>query len=127
MKSSNSIDGYRNLDNSSMQDDQKLASLFSMLRDRISLGIVRSTMEEAKSAFEISRENSIPASSVYKKLRKLKDDNIVQLETIVTEPESGKRTAYYRCNIELLKITLDRRDFRVWLRTNEERSGKKAN
>jgi hypothetical protein len=119
MTSSNSIDRYHNSVDI-IQDNNELALLFSIVGDRISLGIIRSTMKTAKSAFEISKENSIPTSSVYKKIRKLEQLGMVQLYTTVADTESGKTTAYYRCRIESLKMTLDEDGIVARLRTNEK-------
>lgn len=90
-----------------IRDEKACVALCRALGDRISFGIIKSTIGAAKTATEISRENRFSPSSVYKKIKALERLGILQVQTIVADSQTGKRIAYYRCRVRVLEISMD--------------------
>lgn len=100
--------------------DEAFVMLCNALGDKVSFGIIKSTIKAAKSVVEISRENNIPISSVYKKIRRLKSLDMIDVQTVVTDAQSGKKVAYYRCNIKSIEMSMDGYGAKMQLKLNEE-------
>jgi predicted transcriptional regulator len=62
------------------------------------LKIIESVQNSPKSAQQISKECNIPRSTVYKKLKILQDQNLIQAKGIL---ENGVKNRVYRKNFSL--------------------------
>jgi predicted transcriptional regulator len=90
-----------------IEDEKVFVRLCKILGDKISLGIMKSTMKVSKSAVEISKEYHLPQSSVYKKIQKLQDLGILKIQAILADDVKGKKIAYYGCTIKSLEMNFD--------------------
>lgn len=102
-------------------DDRLFVPLCGILGDRVSFVIIYSTIKDAKTAIEISRESDVPLSSVYRKVRKLERLGIIQSR--VSTDANGKKIAYYTCRVKALRMSINGDGARLWVRTN---SGQEA-
>jgi predicted transcriptional regulator len=108
------IAGYNERD--AAVDGRLFVPLCEALGDRVSFVIINSTIRDAKTAIEISRESDVPLSSVYRKVRKLERLGIIQSR--VSADKSGKKIAYYTCRVKALKMSISKDGARLWLRAN---------
>src|ERR1051326_1746061 len=88
------------------------------LTDRISYKIVLSTIDHAKTTFDLSNENNLPLSSTYKRLRKLRSLGIISIEKINID-SNGKKTFWYRSKIKSLEFSLSNGKILLQLEQNE--------
>lgn len=113
-------DHYRGAEGT-IRDEKAFVALCKALGDRISFGIIKSTIRAAKTATEISRESRFSPSSVYKKIKALERLGILQVQTVVADRETGKRIAYYRCSVRALEISMDEQGTtEVWFKANRD-------
>jgi hypothetical protein len=88
------------------------------LGDDISFAIIKSTISQSRPAVEIAKAHHVPLSSVYKKIRKLKELGIIDVDKIDVDGRSGKRIAYYRSRVESLELSLSGSDTKVRIETH---------
>ncbi len=87
-------------------DDHSTAMpLLQELVDGMSYRIIMSTIDDAKTAIQISLENSLPLSSTYKKIKKLHEVGILFVERIELDGK-GKKVFYYRSKIKSMEFNL---------------------
>ncbi len=87
-------------------DDHSTAMpLLQELVDGMSYRIIMSTIDDAKTAIQISLENSLPLSSTYKKIKKLYEVGILFVERIELDGK-GKKVFYYRSKIKSMEFNL---------------------
>ena len=91
--------------NSLTFDNSTAIPVLAEIADRISCSIITSTIEAAKTACQIAMEHSLPLSSTYKKIKKLQEMSIVDVEKIDLDG-NGKRIAYYRSKIKSAEFNL---------------------
>jgi predicted transcriptional regulator len=115
---SSNIDNHYDVDGV-IQDEIVFMLLCSVLANKVSFSVIKSTMKTAKSVVDIAKENQIPISSVYKNIRHLQQIGIIKIETIATDSKSGKRIANYRCKIKLLEMSLDEEYAKLRFKTNK--------
>jgi len=80
-----------------MSDERKKAVIRALLDDQSRL-ILASTMLVPKSVIEITREQRIPITSAYRKVKELKESGLLKVERIVLT-DDGKK-------FELVKSTI---------------------
>lgn len=79
-------------------DDQKKEAILSIVSDKYSRQILYSTIDRPKSAMEISSENKIPISTVYRRIQFLHDNKLVGVTgSISTE---GKKSFLYKSKVK---------------------------
>lgn len=105
---------------SSTQDDETMLSLCTLLGNRVSFGIIKSTIESPRSAVGISRENRIPLSSVYRQIRRLQKVGIIQVESKARNKRNSKSIAYYRCKLQSVRMSLDENGPRISVKIQTE-------
>ena len=88
-------------------EDGQAVPLLQELADRISHIIILSTIDIPKTAQQISQENSLPLSSTYKKIRRLKTMNLLCIEKIHID-DSGKKVIFYKSKIKSAEFHLRR-------------------
>jgi predicted transcriptional regulator len=79
--------------------------LLQELSDRIANKIILSTIENAKTAYEISLQNGLPLSSTYRKIRKLQELRLLCIEKVQLD-NKGKKVFLYRSKIRSLKFLM---------------------
>ena len=74
-----------------------------MLSDQVSRNILSSIQRTAKSAIQISTEQNIELSKVYRRLQHLRRCNMLEISFQVTT--NGKKSYYYKSRIEGMNVS----------------------
>ncbi|MDQ3902720.1 MAG: helix-turn-helix domain-containing protein [Thermoproteota archaeon] len=85
--------------------------------DKTGCKIIMSITNISKTVSQISRENNLPQSSTYKKIKKLLNLGLITIERVNID-EKGKRVIFYRSKIKSLEINLQAGD--VFMKYNTE-------
>ena len=100
------------------QEDKNASIMLKELFDGFSYKIVMSTIEDSKTVFEICKENDLPISSTYKKIRKLKDLGLLFIHRIVIN-EKGKKVVFYKSKIQSVELILNKKQVLLQFKKNE--------
>ena len=100
------------------QEDKNASILLKELFDGFSYKIVMSTIEDSKTVFEICKENDLPISSTYKKIKKLKDLGLLFIDRIVIN-EKGKKVVFYKSKIQSVELILNKNQVLLQFKKNE--------
>jgi hypothetical protein len=76
------------------------------LGDEISLAIIKSTIEKSTPAIEIAKAHHVPLSSVYKKIRRLRELGVINIDKINVDDRSGKKITCYRSRVKAIQFSL---------------------
>jgi predicted methyltransferase len=101
------------------QENNNTSTLLKELFDGFSYKIVMSIIEDSKTVFEICKENDLPVSSTYKKIRKLKDLGLLIIDRIVIN-EKGKKVVFYKSKIQSVELILNKKQVVLNLKKNEK-------
>ncbi|HYF99847.1 MAG TPA: hypothetical protein VD815_07130 [Candidatus Saccharimonadales bacterium] len=101
------------------QENKNTSILLKELFDGFSYKIIMSTIEDSKTVFEICKENDLPISSTYKKIRKLKDLSLLFIDRIVIN-EKGKKVVFYKSRIQSVELILNKKQVVLQLKKNEK-------
>ena len=93
---------------SSYYNDYNALLLLKELSDIITYRIIISTIESAKTTYQISEENKLPLISTYKKIQKLYDTGLISIEKINIDSK-GKKVLFYRSRIKSLEFNLNQK------------------
>ena len=104
---------------STHENKNNASLLLKELFDGFSYKIVMSIIEDSKTVFEICRENDLPISSTYKKIRKLKDLGLLIIDRIVIN-EKGKKAVFYKSRIQSMELVLNKKQVVLNLKKNEK-------
>jgi predicted transcriptional regulator len=88
-----------------LNDSHIVIPLLQNIVDETAFKIILSTIDSAKTVFQLCNENKIPISSAYKKMRKLQSDGIVSVEKIEID-DNGRKVLFYKSNIKTLDFNL---------------------
>ena len=88
------------------EDDRKKAVLRALLDDHSRL-ILTATMLAPKSVIDITREQKIPITSAYRKVKELKEFGLLKVDRIVLT-QDGKKFELVRSTIRTASIQFDR-------------------
>jgi hypothetical protein len=102
----------------SLSDTNIAIPLLHEIIDEITIKIISSTIDTAKSVFQICYENKIPLSSTYRKIRKLQLDGLMSIEKIETDGK-GRRVALYRSKIKSLDFNLKKESVLLQFEKND--------
>lgn len=100
------------------QEDKNASIMLKELFDGFSYKIVMSTIEDSKTVFEICKENDLPISSTYKKIKKLKDLGLLFIDRIVIN-EKGKKIVFYKSKIQSVELILNKKQVLLQFKKNE--------
>ena len=100
------------------QEDKNASILLKELFDGFSYKIVMSTIEDSKTVFEICKENDLPISSTYKKIKKLTDLGLLFIDRIVIN-EKGKKVVFYKSKIQSVELILNKNQVLLQFKKNE--------
>ena len=100
------------------QEDKNASIMLKELFDGFSYKIVMSTIEDSKTVFEICKENDLPISSTYKKIKKLKDLGLLFIDRIVIN-EKGKKVVFYKSKIQSVELILNKKQVLLQFKKNE--------
>ena len=86
-----------------IKDEKQKAAIANALIDKYSRKILNSTMKNSKSVMDIMREQEIPMTSAYRRIKSLQDNKLIKIEkSVVTD--DGKRYYLYRSTIKSVVI-----------------------
>ena len=77
--------------------------------DKTECEIITAISDMSKTVSQICRENNLPQSSTYRKIKRLLDAGLITIER-VTIDERGKRVVFYKSKVKSLEINLQARD-----------------
>jgi predicted transcriptional regulator len=106
------------------KEEQEGISILKELLDNHSYKILLSIIDESKTVFQICTEISVPTSSTYKKIKKLKDAGLLIVDKIEIN-DSGKKVFFYKSKIRSIELTLNRQQFILQFKRNENTFSKK--
>jgi predicted transcriptional regulator len=95
--------------------------LLHELADGVSHRIVMSTIDNARTAAQVSAENSLPLSSTYKKIKKLQKVGILSVEKIELDGK-GRKVVYYRSKVKSMEFNLSRDQVLLQFEKNDIRA-----
>jgi len=81
-----------------IEDLERKESFLEILSDKYCRSILEAIMNTPKSAIEVSREKSIPLSTVYRRIQQLHDSKMIRTSGVITE--EGKRLFLYKSKIK---------------------------
>ena len=81
-----------------IEEPERKESFLEVLSDKYCRSILEAIMDTPKSAIEISRDKSIPLSTVYRRIQLLHDSKMIQTSGVITE--EGKRLFLYKSKIK---------------------------
>lgn len=98
-------------------DEKQKKVILNALLDEYSRKILDSTIDEAKSITDIMREQDIPMTSTYRRVKLLMDNKLVKVErSMVTD--DGKRYFLYLSNIKDASIRFNKGELIVEITPN---------
>jgi len=100
------------------EEELKKAVLRALLDDQSRL-ILTSTMLVPKSVVEITREQKIPVTSAYRKVKELKEFGLLKVERIIIT-DDGKKYELVKSAIKTATVQLDRETLDVNVTPNVE-------
>src|ERR671914_98445 len=105
-------------DSVSLSDSNIAIPLLHEIIDEITVKLISSTIDTAKSVFQICYENKIPLSSTYRKIKRLQHDGLISIEKIETDGK-GRRVALYRSKIKSLDFNLKKESVLLQFEKND--------
>ena len=100
-------------------DDEKKQVILEILADKYCKQILHNTLEKPKSAIELSHEEQIPISTVYRRLQTLYDAKLVAISGSINE--DGKKYFLYKSRIKSVSIQCDLEDTTIEIVPNSSR------
>jgi hypothetical protein len=101
-----------------VREEQKKAVLRALLDDQ-SRAIITSTVLGAKSVIDITREQKIPVTSAYRKVKELKEFGLLKVERMVIT-DDGKKYELVRSAIRSASVQFDKGNLGVDVTNNVE-------
>ena len=84
-----------------IEETERKDSMLEVVSDKYCRTVLKSTMHKPKSAMEISADDKIPISTVYRRIQMLHDNKL--LLTSGTINEDGKKLFLYKSKIKGIK------------------------
>ncbi|MGA3107963.1 MAG: transcriptional regulator [Candidatus Bathyarchaeia archaeon] len=102
-----------------LDDRDRKKALIRALLDDYSRSILESTMVVSKSVIDITREQKIPMTSAYRKVKELKEFGMLKVERIVLT-EDGKKYEMLRSTIRSANVIFEKDSLVVDVASNVE-------
>ena len=83
-----------------IEDDQKKEAILGIVSDKYCRQILFSTIDRPKSVMEISYENKIPISTVYRRIQTLHDNKLVKVSGLISS--DGKKYFLYKSKVKAI-------------------------
>lgn len=100
-------------------DPSRIQSVVQGLADEYSRKIILSAIPSPKSVEDLSRENDIPLSTCYRRVRELLDAQMLIVEKIIVTNE-GKKYELFRSAYRSVTVTFESEVMRVDVTINED-------
>jgi len=94
-----------------IEDDQRKEAILSIVSDKYSRQILYSTIDRPKSAVEISSENKIPISTVYRRIQILHDNKLVGVTGSISA--EGKKSFLYKSKVKAIISSCNGNDIEI--------------
>ena len=91
--------------NQKIVDDERKQVILEILADKYCKQILHNTLEKPKSAMEISDENKIPISTVYRRLQTLYDAKLLAISGSINQ--DGKKYFLYKSKVKSISLHCD--------------------
>ena len=88
-----------------IEDDQKKEAILGIVSDKYCRQILYSTIDRPKSVMEISYENKIPISTVYRRIQTLHDNKLVGVSGLISS--EGKKYFLYKSKVKAIMSSYD--------------------
>jgi predicted transcriptional regulator len=88
-----------------IQEDTKKDAILGAISDRYSRIILEATMNAPKTALEISKEQNVPISTVYRRLQALHDAKLLTISGSISD--EGKRYFMYKSKIRQIETSFN--------------------
>jgi len=99
------------LQNRKIEDDERKDAILEILADQYCRDIIEVTMEEPKSAIEISAYSKIPISTVYRRLQTLHDNKLLAISGTISD--DGKKLFLYKSKIKSICVYYDENQVQI--------------
>jgi predicted transcriptional regulator len=107
------------IQNRKVIDDEKKQVILEILADKYCKLILHSTLEQPKSAMEISNEKKIPISTVYRRLQTLFDAKLLSISGSINQ--DGKKYFLYKSRVKSISLKCDLEVTTIELESNPSR------
>ncbi|MCH7648988.1 MAG: helix-turn-helix transcriptional regulator [Thaumarchaeota archaeon] len=88
-----------------IDDDERKEAILGIVSDRYCRQILYSTIDRPKSVMEISYENKIPISTVYRRIQTLHDNKLVGVSGLISS--EGKKYFLYKSKVKAIMSSYD--------------------
>lgn len=88
-----------------IEEDENKQVILDVLSDKYCRTILEATMNEPKSAIEISNEYKIPISTIYRRLQNLHDNKLLRISGQISN--DGKKFFLYQSKIKAIATSFD--------------------
>ena len=99
-----------------IEDDQKKEAILGIVSDRYCRQILYSTIDRPKSVMEISYENKIPISTVYRRIQTLHDNKLVGVTGLISE--EGKKYFLYKSKVKAITSSCNGNEIEIQIVPN---------
>ncbi|MEK0367363.1 MAG: ArsR family transcriptional regulator [Nitrosopumilus sp.] len=99
-----------------IEDDQKKEAILGIVSDRYCRQILYSTIDRPKSVMEISYENKIPISTVYRRIQTLHDNKLVGVSGLISE--EGKKYFLYKSKVKAITSSCNGNEIEIQIVPN---------
>ncbi|MEK0330373.1 MAG: ArsR family transcriptional regulator [Nitrosopumilus sp.] len=99
-----------------IEDDQKKEAILGIVSDRYCRQILYSTIDRPKSVMEISYENKIPISTVYRRIQTLHDNKLVGVSGLISE--EGKKNFLYKSKVKAITSSCNGNEIEIQIVPN---------
>ncbi len=99
------------LQNRKIEDEERKDAILEILADQYCRDIIKITMEEPKSAIEISAYSQIPISTVYRRLQTLHDNKLLAISGTISD--DGKKFFLYKSKIKSICVHYDENQVQI--------------
>ena len=89
--------------------DQTIDFKLAEIPDKGECKIIMAITDLSKTVSQICRENDLPQSSTYRKIKRLLNAGLITIERVNID-ERGKRVVFYKSKVKSLEINLQARD-----------------
>jgi len=97
-------------------EDQRKQMILEVIADKYCKHILSSTLNEPKSAMQISHDENIPISTVYRRLQTLYDAKLLTISGSINE--DGKKYFLYKSKVKSISIKCDLQEAIVEIEPN---------
>ena len=99
-----------------IMDNERKQIVLEVIADKYCKFILRNTLNRPKSAMEISRDEKIPISTVYRRLQTLFDARLLAISGSINE--DGKKFFLYQSKVKAISVKYDLDDAIIEIEPN---------